>query len=230
MKRNGNAKRFGLVWVFALVCGVVLMCCQETMAEEPADELGTDSNPPAADGKTPAADGKAPATAEEFFQLGEKYADAARDTNDEKKSKENWSKAAECWRKAAELGSPDAMIALGEYYDEGDEGRVKRGIKANFTEALKWYRKAEESWRKAAEQGDAKAQFALGKYYMSPVFGKKNPDEAIKWYLKAAEQGNVDAQMALGEYHESFWNASLVASGSLAVEPIIASTLLLYSS
>ena len=78
---------------------------------------------------------------------------------------------------------PDAKACFNkgfEYYN-----------KANYAEAVKWY-------RKAAEQGGAKAQYNLGLCYHKGIGVEHSHTEAVKWWRKAAEQGLVNAQHDLG--------------------------------
>lgn len=63
---------------------------------------------------------------------------------------------------------------LGAAYEQGWFG------KANFQEALKWF-------RKAAAQGDPDAQNALGQMYQDGEGVKQDYAEAAKWFRLAAE-------------------------------------------
>ena len=241
MKRNGNAKRFGLVWVFALVCGVVLvlMCCQEMMAEEPADGPGTDGNPPAAGSKTPATAAEAVPLDQEEEDAEEEEDEAADEDEDEEDDEDDDEydrEEAEGRRIEAEQGDAEAQYTLGGYYEGG------LGVERNLSEAVKWY-------RKAAEQGYVDAQIALGECYYDGDGVEKNRAEAVKWWRKAAEKeelpafyaaecdeskskkdedvgddlpetvrkflpaakrGDVNAQIALGEYYEKRFDGESV--------------------
>ncbi len=85
----------------------------------------------------------------------------------------------------AEQGYAEAQYNLGVMYDSG------RGVRQDYTEAVKWY-------REAAEQGDIEAQYNLGAMYYNGQGVRKDYAEAIRWFHKAAEQGNTGAQYNLG--------------------------------
>ena len=85
----------------------------------------------------------------------------------------------------AEQGDVAAQFNVGQMYSQG------KGVSANATEAVKW-------WRKAAEQGDADAQCNVGTAYGSGESVQKDQTEAVKWYRKAAEQGHAAGQYNLG--------------------------------
>lgn len=74
----------------------------------------------------------------------------------------------------ARQGDASAEMWLAATYEQGWFG------KANFPEALKWY-------RKSAEQGDADAQNALGEMYENGEGVAQNYSLAARWYRKAAE-------------------------------------------
>ena len=76
-------------------------------------------------------------------------------------------------------------------YNKGNCYYLGKGVKQDYTEAVKWY-------RKAAEQGNADAQYDLGHCYQYGHGVEKDYVEAVKWYRKAAEQGDADAQCNLG--------------------------------
>lgn len=88
-------------------------------------------------------------------------------------------------REATEQEDANAQYNLGYNYFYG------KGVKQDYTEAVKWF-------RKAAEQGLAEAQYELGICYDNGNGVSQNHTEAVKWYHKAAEQGQVDAQYRLG--------------------------------
>jgi len=92
-------------------------------------------------------------------------------------------------KKAAEQGNANAQYNLGVCYAEG------KGVKQDYTEAVKWF-------VKAAGQGNAEAQFNIGFLYERGTGVNKDYTEAIKWYKKAAEQGISEAQFKLGMYYE----------------------------
>src|SRR5579862_5941444 len=74
----------------------------------------------------------------------------------------------------AQFGDAGAQMWLGAAYEQGWFG------KANFPEALKWF-------RKSAEQGNPDAQFSLGQMYEDGEGVVRNYSLAAKWYRKAAE-------------------------------------------
>lgn len=87
--------------------------------------------------------------------------------------------AAEWFKKAAELGYVDAMVELGEYYQD---------TLFDVKKAKTWY-------LKAAKLGNAEAQNKLGVLYADIENDYK---EAVKWYKKAMEQDNPWAYRNLG--------------------------------
>lgn len=56
--------------------------------------------------------------------------------------------------------------------------------------------------QEAAERGDPQAQFSLGLWYLQDTGGKKDAEQARRWWLKAAEQGHVKAQTNIGVMYE----------------------------
>jgi TPR repeat protein len=74
----------------------------------------------------------------------------------------------------AHSGDSGSQMWLGAAYEQGWFG------KANFHEALKWF-------RKAAAQGDPDAQNALGQMYQDGEGVKQGYAEAAKWFRLAAE-------------------------------------------
>ncbi|HUL05704.1 MAG TPA: trypsin-like peptidase domain-containing protein [Candidatus Acidoferrum sp.] len=91
----------------------------------------------------------------------------------------------------AEHGDAHAQYNLGIMYDEG------RGVRQDYSEAVKWYRSAAE-YRSAVERGDAVAQFNLGFMYAKGHGVPTDAVEAVKWYRRAAEQGLSLAKFTLG--------------------------------
>ena len=99
--------------------------------------------------------------------------------------------AAGWYLKAAGQGDGLAQSALGEMYEDGEEG-----VQRDEAAAADWY-------RKAAEQGIARAQNFLGGMYFDGRGGlPKDDDRAVILFRKAAEQGNVSAQFNLGLAHD----------------------------
>ena len=89
-------------------------------------------------------------------------------------------KAAEWYKKAAEAEYIDAMLALGQYYQEH---------MIDFDKAEKWL-------IKAAEAGSAEAMNMLGVFYSDTMC---DDTSAVKWYKKAVEldQPNAFRNLAL---------------------------------
>lgn len=93
--------------------------------------------------------------------------------------------AKEWYEKAVKQGDTDAMINLGNMYQNGD------GVPQD-------YAKAKELLETAANKGVAMAQYNMGIMY---EYGKgipKNYTKAIEWYKKAANQGDGDSYNKLG--------------------------------
>ena len=68
--------------------------------------------------------------------------------------------------------------------------------RADYAEALKWY-------RLAAEQGDAKAQYNLALMYDDGHGTPQDYAETIKWYRLSAEQGHAMALNNLGLMYDN---------------------------
>ena len=81
---------------------------------------------------------------------------------------------------AARKGDALAMFEIGAVYTEG------RGLKANLTEAAKWY-------QRAADAGVVPAQYRLGSLYEKGTGVGRDLKKARALYLQAAEQGNASA-------------------------------------
>ena len=84
----------------------------------------------------------------------------------------------------ADQGDPWAQNDMGALYAEG------KGVKRDYTEAVRWL-------RLAADQRVADAQFALGTFYDVGQGVKQDYAEAVKWFRLAAEQNDADAQLRL---------------------------------
>ena len=85
----------------------------------------------------------------------------------------------------AEAGDAELQLALGVMYEQG------KGIRQDYTEAVRWYRKAAE------EQGFAVAQYNLGRMYEQGKGVRQDYAEAAGWFRKAAELGLAAAQYNL---------------------------------
>jgi len=80
---------------------------------------------------------------------------------------------------------------LSAQYDLGSAYYFGRGLRQDYTEAVKWF-------QSAAGQGNADAQLALCICYGLGNGVRKNKTQAVKWLKLAAEQGLADAQSILG--------------------------------
>ncbi len=106
----------------------------------------------------------------------------------------NWVEAFNWYKKAADQGHATAQYSLGVLYAKGHvDGQVNR------VEAFKWC-------KKAADQNYAVAQDALGDIYANGYLGKKNLEEALKWYNKAylqqrdlVEQKIIEVRKQMGK-------------------------------
>lgn len=99
-------------------------------------------------------------------------------------------------QEAADNGDPEAMYAMGLYYNASDSPVYK-----NEQKALQWV-------EKAAEAGCAKALCALAMAYIKG-FGNitafhlgYNPEKAVALFRKAADLGNINAYYGLGRCYE----------------------------
>ena len=89
------------------------------------------------------------------------------------------------WKPLAKRGNASALFNLGSMYYSG------KGVRKNYTEAVKLY-------RLAAEKGDTNAQYSLGLLYTKGNGVLKNTTEALKWFLLSAKRGNAKGQRYLG--------------------------------
>ena len=90
----------------------------------------------------------------------------------------------------AERGDPRAQQLIGVDREIGSAGR-----KADYAEAMRWY-------RKAADQGYARAQANIGHLYLDGLGVPRDYAEAMRWYRKAADQGYALAQTTIGSLYE----------------------------
>lgn len=113
------------------------------------------------------------------------------------------------YRRSAEGGNPEAAVKLGQDYGSGG-----LGVTQNTEEAKKWYLKALDEGDKDGACGmgnlyknelrdDKEAfqwflkgdcYFMIGLYYETGQAGRKDEQEAAKWYKKAGMQGDQNAQ------------------------------------
>jgi len=149
--------------------------------------------------------------AQEIFRAAEKK-------REEKKPEE----ALEYFHQAADLGNTDAMIELGQIYQNGD------GVDKSGTEAERWYlqasnkgsslamvylgamyvlgdgvsedyERAAQMFQKAADLKNDHAMFNLAKMYEEGRGVPRSADKARQLYQQAAALGNTEAQRRLSE-------------------------------
>ena len=118
-----------------------------------------------------------------WYELGVVYANAIG-------VKTDMPKAIGFFRKGASFGNADCQCSMGMMYQAGD--RIPGGIKADPSEARKWY-------GLAAEQGHQEAILHLGQLLMSGQGGPPDPLLGAQWFRKGAENGNFEAQWSLGQ-------------------------------
>ncbi len=96
----------------------------------------------------------------------------------------NMELASQYARKASEKGNHGATYVLGLcLIASKDEVQRNEGKRHLLT---------------SAGQGFAPAQTITGQLYLTDFMGKKNPQEAVKWFKKAADQGDAQALFSLG--------------------------------
>ncbi|MCK5231941.1 MAG: sel1 repeat family protein, partial [Desulfobulbaceae bacterium] len=62
---------------------------------------------------------------------------------------------------------------------------------------------AHRIWKSLADKGNSKAQYNLGVLYQYGFGVKRQPSEAVKWYLQAAKRGLATAQEEIGDFYAS---------------------------
>lgn len=126
----------------------------------------------------------------------------------------------------AEKGNGAAMLALGQFYEQGV------GVPRNYGKALEWYGKAAQagqagghynvgvcyeigmgaapdmskavqSFQKAADSGLAQAMYKLSAIYISGSGVPKDTGKGLSWLGKAADAGLAQAANELGMIHLS---------------------------
>jgi TPR repeat protein len=102
----------------------------------------------------------------------------------------NYAAALRELRPLAAQGNLEAQAKLGAMYLDG------KGVKQDYTTAMRWL-------KQAATEGDvAAAESDIGRIYYNGVGVKRDYGEAARWFQKAAEQGYADAQIGLGTLYE----------------------------
>ncbi len=99
---------------------------------------------------------------------------------------QNRTLAIEWFSNAAKAGSADAMLRLGELWQQGING------KPDVPEALRWY-------RKAATAGSLPAQLKLAQAYLNGDLGQTNRLEAYTWLRVADLHGSQEARRLAAE-------------------------------
>jgi TPR repeat protein len=97
----------------------------------------------------------------------------------------SYKKAAKIYRRAVELGNVEAIVNLGNLYNNGS------GVKLDK-------KKAERLYRTAADRGIALAQYNSGLL----LYSEQRFEEAFRYYALAADQGYTRAENNLGICHE----------------------------
>lgn len=92
-------------------------------------------------------------------------------------------------KKSAEGGEPQAMLALGLLYKEGDSN----GNNIDVAKAEYWWKKCAQTYKECAEKGDMYAQAIYGNMLINGYGVSQNYDEGISWIEKSAQQGNSEA-------------------------------------
>jgi TPR repeat protein len=92
----------------------------------------------------------------------------------------------ETMKRSAEMGYGPAQLALGYFYETGEN------VAQNSSTAADWY-------KRAALNGEVTAQWVLGRLYYTGSAGvRRDPGEAEKWLLQAAQKGDPNGQYLLG--------------------------------
>ena len=103
----------------------------------------------------------------------------------------DYAKAVAQWLPLAQSGDPDAQFNMGQAYKLG------RGVPANMTRAIEWY-------RKAAVQGHKRAEDNLGLL----MFQQGERANALPYLQRAADRGEPRAQYIVGT---ALFNGDLLA-------------------
>ena len=105
-------------------------------------------------------------------------------------------KLAKFWyEKLAQTGDKPAQLALARSYQSTYPNQTDPESKADYKQALYWF-------KKAATDETPYAQYELAKVYISGRGGEKNNEEAMKLLKKAAGKGVLDAKIALAEAYQ----------------------------
>ena len=85
------------------------------------------------------------------------------------------------------------LSAIG-LYDLGLAFEYARGVKKNLRRAMAFY-------RRSAALGSADALVALGYNTLHGVGVRREPKQALRWYLAVAKQGDLSAHFSLGDVY-----------------------------
>jgi len=97
----------------------------------------------------------------------------------------NWFQAILNLRPLAKTGNAEAMVLLGNMYNDGN------GVKKDPAIAFKHY-------QQAATLKNSNAMLAVGAMYLNSSVVKKDFTKGIEWITKSANHDNQDAQFFLG--------------------------------
>ncbi len=100
----------------------------------------------------------------------------------------NLASALRVWLPAAEGGEVDAMVHVGEIFEQG-----LGGVQPDYAAAAQWY-------RRAAEAGDSRAQINLGSLYERGMGVPRDNTQAMNWYRRAA--GITDGTLEMSSAEE----------------------------
>jgi len=102
-------------------------------------------------------------------------------------------------KELADKGDVRAQRNLAIFYYNG------KGVKQDFSEALKWFNKADNTEylivKEKADKGNVVAQYELYFFYKDGKGVKQDNVEAIKWLEKSVEGGYLKAKELLGEVY-----------------------------
>ena len=98
--------------------------------------------------------------------------------------------ALKAYNAAADMGSIDAMVCLGDIYNEGFACR--RNPELSF-----------EFFQKAADAGNSEGMYGLAQAYGCGYGVNIDGEKALEWFEKAAEAGSYKAMMYLADSYIS---------------------------
>jgi len=137
--------------------------------------------------------------ADAMMLVGDIYHAGRAVKQDPEEAKKWWHRAIDQYRKHADRGDTTALMRIARYFHYWSAEK-------DLNEANNWY-------RKAADQGSADAMWAIGNLYRDGLNGKRDDDEAAKWWSKAidqyrisAEEGDVAAQETLARCYQNGWS------------------------